>query len=70
MIKLTVLMFYRSPIQFVSNLQKENADQTKRVSYSNKIIMAFIHNTRWVFAPSTDTCPPKVTIADICPPYL
>ena len=32
--------------------------------------MAFIHNTRSVFAPSTDTCPPKVTTADICPPYL
>jgi len=30
--------------------------------------VTFIRNACWAFVPSPDTCPPKITTADICPP--
>ena len=36
----------------------------------NKIVTAFIANTCWAFPLSPYTRPPKVTLADICPPHL
>jgi len=32
--------------------------------YTNKIVTAFMRNT-FAFAPCPDTCPPKITVADV-----
>jgi len=39
-------------------------------SCTNKIVTAFIRNACQAFAASPDTSFPKITIVDICPPYL
>ena len=41
----------------------------KKIS-TNEIVTAFIRNACWSFRPFLVTRPPKITVTDICPPYL
>jgi len=65
--------YYTTPTSYLEliNLYLSMLDNKKQsVSYTNKIVTAFIRNACWAFALCPDSCSRKIPVANICPPYL
>jgi len=54
---MSILFQQRNSLLYLILSSSSNHSSTQ--SYTNKIVKAFIRNTRWAFAPSSDTFPQK-----------